>query len=227
MKDLIILHGALGAKSQFDGLASLLQNSFNVHLMEFDGHGSLAGSGPFRIDLFAAQLEEFIAERNLSNPLVFGYSMGGYVALYLACKRIISFEKLLTLGTKFDWNPESALAESRQLNADKIEEKVPAFAAYLKSLHGDSNWRMVLEETAKMMLEMGNEPPLKPEMLVPISFPVICARGSADAMVSEAETSPYAQALSKGIYQEIEGWKHPIDRIPVPELADFLVQTYK
>lgn len=227
MKDLIILHGALGAKSQFVDLAHFLEKSFNVHLLEFNGHGALSGIGPFRIDIFAAQLEEYIAERNLMNPLVFGYSMGGYVALYLACKRALQLDKLVTLGTKFDWNTESALAESRLLNPDKIEEKVPAFAANLKKLHGESNWRMVLEETAEMMLEMGNKPPLNPEMLSAINFPVCCARGSGDVMVSEGETLPYVNGTKQGVYQEIDGWKHPIDHIPVAELAEFLLKSYK
>lgn len=227
MKDLILLHGALGAKSQFDELASLLNESFHVHALEFDGHGSLAGSGPFRIDLFAAQLEAYIAERSLIDPCIFGYSMGGYVALFLASKRAISFEKLITLGTKFGWNPESALAESSQLNPVKIEDKVPTFASYLKKLHGEENWEMVLEETANMMLEMGKNPPLNPALLEDISFPVICMRGSEDLMVSKEETLPYVAAMKNAEYMEIPQWKHPIDRVPMVDLAAKLKQFYK
>lgn len=222
MKDLILLHGAIGAKSQFDELGSLLKDSFKVHALEFEGHGSLAGSGPFRIDLFAAQLEAFIAEKGLDKPLIFGYSMGGYVALYLAAHRKVSLDKLVTLGTKFDWNPTSAVIESKQLNPAKIEEKVPAFASYLKTLHGEENWKMVLEETAEMMLEMGKNPPLSPAQLEDITFPVICMRGGEDIMVSKEETLPFVTAMKNAEYVEIPEWKHPIDRVPMQQLAEQL-----
>ncbi len=39
MKDLLLLHGALGAKSQFDKLADLLCTTYIVHALNFEGHG--------------------------------------------------------------------------------------------------------------------------------------------------------------------------------------------
>ena len=47
-----------------------------------------------------------------------GHSMGGYVALKLALKRPELVDRIITLGTKFNWTPEVAAKEVKMLNPD-------------------------------------------------------------------------------------------------------------
>ncbi len=227
MKNLIILHGALGTKSQFEQLASQLKDHFKVYTFDFSGHGSKAvDSVDFTIELFAQNLKEFMEENEIQKPLIFGYSMGGYVALKLESLHPGSIEKLVTLGTKFDWNPESAEKEVKMLNAEKIEEKVPSFAAYLKSLHGENNWKMVLQRTAKMMLELGNKPALKSYDFHHIQVPVHLLRGEKDVMVTKEETGEVQHLLRNGSYAEVADWVHPINLVPSDQLAQQLLSLY-
>ncbi len=58
--------------------------------------------------------------------------MCDYVALYLAATTSDLLGKIANLGTKFDWNPETALKESKMLNVEQIEIKVPKFAEVLE-----------------------------------------------------------------------------------------------
>ena len=227
MKNLIILHGALGAKSQFEQLDSQLKEHFIVYTLEFEGHGSKAGDSiDFSIELFAQNLKEFMQENNIQKPLIFGYSMGGYVALKLESQYPGSIEKLVTLGTKFDWNPESAEKEAKMLNAEKIAEKVPAFAGYLQSLHGEHNWKAVLQRTAKMMLQLGNKPALKPYDFHHIQIPVCLLRGEKDGMVSKEETVNVQGLLANANFEEIADWAHPINLISPEELTQQLLRLY-
>ena len=227
MKNLIILHGALGAKSQFEQLISQLNSHFNVYTLDFAGHGTKAVTEmDYSIEHFAQNLKEFMVQNELEKPLVFGYSMGGYVALKLESLEANSFEKIVTLGTKFDWNPESAEKEAKMLNAEKIEEKVPDFAAYLKSIHGESEWKTVLQKTAKMMLELGKKPSLKPYDFHHIQIPVLLMRGSNDTMVTEKETMEVQHLLGNGVYLEREEWQHPINLVSSEELAEQLLSSY-
>ena len=39
MKNIVLLHGAIGAKDQLQPLADLLKNDFIVHVFNFSGHG--------------------------------------------------------------------------------------------------------------------------------------------------------------------------------------------
>lgn len=223
MQQLLILHGALGAKKQFLELKKLLQHSYEVHCLEFEGHGGLSPhSGPYSIKRFAVQTEATLRALGWEKPMVFGYSMGGYVALKLEAMHPGIFSKIITLGTKFNWTPESAAQEVRMLNPEKLEEKVPSFAYYLKQLHGENDWKSVLNRTADMMLEMGEHPPITEEVLEQIQVPVTCYRGEKDAMVSEAETRWAVQHLPKANYSEIPNWLHPIDKIQPSDLAEKL-----
>lgn len=227
MKKVIILHGALGAKSQFEQLASQLTEHFQVYVLEFDGHGTKSsGTSDFSIDLFAQNLKDFMQLHRIEKPLIFGYSMGGYVALKLESQEANSFEKIVTLGTKFNWNPESAEKEANMLNAEKIEEKVPAFAGYLKSLHGENEWKTVLQRTAKMMRSLGDKPALSPDDFRRVQIPVHLLRGSKDVMVTKEETTEAQYLLGNGSYLEMEEWPHPVNQISPKELAQQLLSSY-
>ncbi len=227
MKNLIILHGALGAKSQFEQLIPQLTNHFKVYTLDFSGHGTKSGDeSNFSIDRFVNDLKDFMGQNELEKPLVFGYSMGGYVALKLESLEANSFEKIVTLGTKFNWNPESAEKEAKMLHAEKIEEKVPAFAAYLKSIHGENEWKTLLSKTAKMMLEMGKNPPLKAYDFHQVQIPVHLLRGEKDVMVTQEETTETQSLLGKGSYREMEEWQHPINLVPFDQLVQQLLSSY-
>jgi len=227
MKNLIILHGALGAQSQFDQLVPQLKEHFNVYTLDFDGHGTKSGIGSdFSIEWFAQNLKDFMQQNNLQKPLIFGYSMGGYVALKLESQEANSFEKIVTLGTKFDWNPESAEKEAKMLNAEKIEEKVPAFANYLKSLHGENEWKTLLQRTAKMMLELGSAPALKAADFGNIHIPVHLLLGEKDVMVTQEETKKIEELLANSSFEVIPDWVHPINQVPSEQLIQQLLSLY-
>jgi len=159
---LLILHGALGCKEQFSQWKIALSEKFNCHIFDFAGHGSRsAENNSFSIPLFAVELEEYIKRNNLNQPHVFGYSMGGYVALYTAVHTKSLLGKIITLATKFDWNPESSKRESGYLKPEIMLQKVPALVEQLKTRHG-AHWEKVVAKTAEMMLELGHAPLLTP-----------------------------------------------------------------
>jgi|TARA_R110000782_G_scaffold1119_1_gene4043 pimeloyl-ACP methyl ester carboxylesterase len=135
MKNLLILHGAIGSKSQFNSLASLLNNQFNIHLLNFSGHGGEAFKENFNIPQFADDVLVYLEQQKVESIDIFGYSMGGYVALYLAKNHPEKVNKIITLGTKLSWTPDIAAKETKMLVAEKMEEKIPAFAEILKTRH--------------------------------------------------------------------------------------------
>lgn len=221
MKNLLILHGALGTKSQFHEIEQNLSKLCHVHVIDFFGHGESSSSQQaFSIESFAHQVKEILTSKKWAESLVFGYSMGGYVALKLEEENPGTFSKILTLGTKFDWNPDTAEKESRMLNPEKLEEKVPPFASHLKSLHSEANWKSVLHRTAAMMLEMGQKPPLTEKNLRKINTSVHCMLGEKDSMVSEIETKWAVENLQKATLEIIPEWLHPINRIPTDSLVE-------
>lgn len=226
MKQLLLLHGALGAGQQLTALKDQLSNTFQVAICEFEGHGVTASNASFSIQRFVANTQDLLNQLAWKQPLVFGYSMGGYVALKLESEQPGTFEQILTLGTKFNWNEASAQKESKMLNPVVILEKVPKYASYLEQLHGE-NWQNVLTKTATMMLEMGQNPPLTNDALAKIAIDVHFMRGEKDVMVDLDETLWAANGVQHGKVIEIPEWHHPIDRITVSELAAQIQKLYK
>ena len=218
--NLLLLHGALGSAAQLKPLAQKLADYYQVHTFTFSGHGGKGNlQQPFCIESFAAELEKWLQDKGLGQMLVFGYSMGGYVALYLASLHPAYFTHILTLGTKFAWTPESAAQEVKRLQPALIEEKVPAFAQSLAKQHHPHDWRLVMTQTADMMLALGNKPPLTADVLATIKVPVKIMRGTEDKMVSEAESQQAAALLPEGSYKSLEGQPHPLEQLDLEMLS--------
>jgi pimeloyl-ACP methyl ester carboxylesterase len=217
--NLILLHGAIGAASQLEKLADQLKENFNIYTFDFEGHGKNVNSvRDFRIEYFAENLEDFIQQNQLQNASIFGYSMGGYVALYLYSQKPLLINKIITLATKFDWNPTSSIKESALLNPEKIEIKLPQFAYSLAQRHL-LNWKTILNKTAEMMLHLGNQPLLTSTVFSKINCPVKITVGDADTMVSIAESTNASTQIKNAELQIIQGFQHPIEKIDCKILA--------
>lgn len=219
-KSIILLHGALGAKSQLQDLASALSKSFDVHLFNFSGHSGEPFEKDFNVPQFATELKTYIDSFHNKKFGVFGYSMGGYVALYLESNYPGSLSAVYTLATKFDWNPESSAKEASMLNPEKLQEKVPAFALELEKRHAPNDWKQLLQRTANMMKEMGENPPLKTKDFNGIKIPILIGRGDLDKMVSAEESKQVVSSLPSGFFKSYSNWQHPIEKVELEVLAN-------
>ncbi len=220
---IIFLHGALGSKEQFEGLRNSISHT-PTFAFNFDGHGDTPTNHPYSTSLFVDNLDSFMQKNQIDQAHIFGYSMGGYVALSFALKFPERVGKILTLATKFDWTPESAAKESKMLDPQKIEEKVPHFAQALKERHDPLDWKEVLNKTAEMMINLGNGAGLSDQDLNSIQNEVLISRGSEDRMVNEAESKKAANLIPNGSFHTIEGGKHPIERVDLEMLSKIINQ---
>ena len=220
MQDILLLHGALGDSEQLKALDTSLANDFTVHRINFAGHGGTAfTTNPFSIDNFGKQVIDFLNRLNISSINIFGYSMGGYVAMYLAKYHPKKIKSLITLATKFHWDESIAARESTLLNAQKIEEKVPAFAAALKERHQSDNWKIVLQQTADMLTVLGRNNPLQLKDYNHIEQPVLLLLGDRDKMVTLEETLAVYHQLPNAQLSLLPGTLHPIESVNTERLA--------
>lgn len=223
--NIILTHGALGSSRYFAPLKKALSEHFQVFDLDFDGHGNKPLSKPFSIELFTSNLCHFIMENGLEKSPIFGYSMGGYVALNAALKHPHLIGDIVTLGTKFDWTPEGAQREVAMLNPTKIEEKVPHFAASLKALHTPGDWKKVMQETVQLMLDLGNGKGLKMSDYSAINQNVTIGIGTKDKMVTIAESKSTANLLPNGMLTILEDLPHPIEMVDVEVLSAFILTS--
>lgn len=221
-QNLILLHGALGSALQFDELANLLKPEFNVFTYDFDGHGFGTDTDMMSVQLFSEKLSQFVRQNKLERARVFGYSMGGYVALMAQARYGNLFSHIITLGTKFDWSPAIAEQEIKMIDPEKIEKKIPKFAAYLASIQAPKDWKKVLLQTQELMRSLGNNPLLSSEMLARIDIPVQLCVGELDKMVSVEETSVVQQQIGNATMEIVKDVPHPIQQIDPKILVELI-----
>lgn len=224
MPAIILLHGAIGAADQLQGLADVLkQEGFDVYTPNFSGHGQ-APFNPegFGIDVFAGELQQYILSNKLETPAVFGYSMGGYVALHLAAKQPGLLGPIATLATKFNWTPETAAKEAKMLDPDTIVAKVPKFAEALQARHGGA-WKELLSRTAGMMSDLGHRNVLDDEAIQGLKHKVMLGLGDSDTMVSLDETLHARSQLKNAALYMLPHTKHPLETVNVKLLGTVLL----
>ena len=222
MKPIILLHGAIGAAVQLEPLArELTQAGFKTYALNFSGHGQTPFQNEFGIEQFANELKAFIEKNNLVKPDIFGYSMGGYVALYLASMNQDLIGRIITLGTKFEWSPEIAAKETKMLDAKNISEKVPKFAEALQKRHGN-DWQLLLQKTADMMMDLGNNNLLNPASFSQIKNKVQIGLADNDTMVGVEETDHAAYKVVGAERFNLANTKHPIESVNEQELSKII-----
>ena len=217
---LLLLHGALGSPDTLKPLAELLEDGFAVKMLAFAGHGGRrVQPETFTLPHFANEVLQFLAAEETSPAHVFGYSMGGYAGLLAATHEPARFASISTLGTKLDWSPESAAAETRFLDPEKMLAKVPAFAETLRQRHAPADWAAVLRATAALMTTAGAQPPLTTAALSALPVPVQLLVGDADHTAGSPEGRTVAASLLRARFELLPDTPHPLERVNLELLA--------
>lgn len=216
MQHLLLLHGAIGARDQLVPLSDRLANDFHIHRLNFAGHGGEPPRAPaWSMASFAQEVIAYMdAHIPTTEPAtIFGYSMGGYVAMYIGRHFPGRITRAITLATKFHWDESIAAREVKMLDAAVIQQKVPAFAGELEKRHGSHAWKEVLQRTGAMLLEMGKDNPLKADDYALIGSPCLLLLGDRDKMVSLDETVQVYKQLPIAQLGILPGTPHALEQV--------------
>lgn len=192
----------------------------SVMAPDFPGHGNRTTDQPFSMALFADSILEILDQAKAPKADIFGYSMGGYAALHFARQYPDRVSRIFTLGTKLDWTPETAAREVSRLNPEKMEEKIPAFAAMLAHRHAD--WKDNVRRTAALLQGLGDGQALTEDDFKAIACPVILGLGDQDNMVTEHETAHVAFILPNGHFERLADTPHPWEQVNADRIAERL-----
>jgi pimeloyl-ACP methyl ester carboxylesterase len=225
---LLLLHGALGSTSQFASLIPLLEDRFEIHTLDFEGHGGspMPSGHPFSMDGFVKNVLDYFQEHSIEQTHIFGYSMGGYVACKLALAHPELVRRIATLGTKYVWTPEIAAREIGYLDPVKIAAKVPQFAQALAERHTESGWETVVRRTAAMLQALGETGGFTPANLLNLQHPVRVMVGDRDNTVSIGEAAEIYRLLPQGELEVLPATRHELDKISPERVARSLLEFF-
>jgi pimeloyl-ACP methyl ester carboxylesterase len=226
--DLLLLHGALGASTQFKTLIPLLRDKYDVHTLDFEGHGSSPPKNrPFRSKHFAENVLNYMKMNAVKAADIFGHSMGGHIGLYLARFYPERVKRVFTLGTKFRWTPEIAEKENLFLDPNKLTEKVPQYATELRRRHSATGFEKILEKIREMNVNIGQKNTLNDEDIQKINKKVRIGMGDQDYMVSIEESVGVYRLLQYGELQIFPNTQHPLERVSFSDLAYSILNFFK
>lgn len=220
MKELLLLHGALGSRAQ---LAPLQQRIGGVAI-DLTGHGEreLPEAG-LSFHHFVADIERVFDEQGWGSADLFGYSMGGYAAMLFAAKRPDRVRSVVTLGTKYLWTPEGLQKELLMLDPDAMLAKVPAFVQRLIQVHGEAKWRALVAAIAKAMTGLAAAPLLTAEVKSRITCPVLLCVGEGDTTAVPADTMAFASDLPGARIRVLPGAKHAFESVELGMLLQVMM----
>jgi len=94
---LIILHGLLGSSDNWLTQAKFLSTAYKVYTVDLRNHGQSPHDPAFDYEVMVGDLNEFIDEHQLSNPVIIGHSMGGKTAMNFALIHPEKVQKLIVV----------------------------------------------------------------------------------------------------------------------------------
>ena len=81
---MIILHGIFGVSDNWVSFARQMAKDYEIFLPDQRNHGQSPHDPTLNYFALCADLQEFIEQHNIENPIILGHSMGGKVAMRFA-----------------------------------------------------------------------------------------------------------------------------------------------
>ena len=175
-KPLVILHGLFGSSDNWFTISKQFAQYFHVFLLDIRNHGQSPHTEEHSYTAIAQDLENFIKEHNLVEPILLGHSMGGkavlkYLSLY---DRVINKAIVVDIAPRYYEPHHQAYIKAMQgLKLDNVQsrqEVEQAFVAQgienvgerqflMKNLYRDENgkfgWKINIQTLFKDIENIG------------------------------------------------------------------------
>lgn len=203
-RPLILLHGGLGAVAMFEQILPTLAEHRQVIGVELQAHGHTADvDRPLSFEFMADDIAALIEQLGLTNVDLFGYSLGGGVALQTAIRHSATIRKLVVVSApcrRQGWFPE-VLAGMSAMNAEAAQAMIgsPPHQAYTNVAPRPADWPILVEKTGQLLRQDYDWS----AQLAALKIPTLLAFGDADS-VRPAHIIEMFQLLGGG--QQDAGW---------------------
>lgn len=218
----VLLHGANGSAEAIKPLARALQPyAAKLALPNLLGHGGRRLVRELSIPAMAHDLLAQLDRKDIGRAAFVGYSLGGYLGLYLAWHHPDRVAALCTIATP--WVLDEAAIDHLLVLADpeRIARKNPPRPAQLAREHHPQDWRQVLQQNRQMFAALRGQVLLPEEALQSMRVPALVVSGTGDPLVSRAESERLGQLLSCDVLL-FPGPAHPLDVVPLQTIAGTL-----
>ncbi len=153
---LVLLHGGLGAIDMFGAHLQTLAKSRQVIAVDLQGHGRTADiDRPISTELMADDIAALLKHLKIARADIFGYSMGGGVALQTAIRHPEVVGKLVVVSAPFKRSAfyPDILAQQAQVGPEAAEfmKQTPMYETYARLAPRPENFPRLLQKIGDAM----------------------------------------------------------------------------
>jgi len=125
---LIIMHGIFGISDNWVTIGRKLAEKFSVYILDLRNHGQSPHSDTFNYIAMMEDLQEFIEDHQLENPILIGHSMGGKVAMHYSLEYPDDVNSLVVVDISMRKYPHrsnhiSMIEAMLAVDFDKVEKR--------------------------------------------------------------------------------------------------------
>lgn len=219
---LVLLHGANGGSVGIEPLRAALGDYFEVSVPDWLGHGGRPLPKDIDVPALAADFLGWMDGSGIESAWIGGYSVSGYVALYMARHFPARVEGVMALATKAILDAPTIRHWIHLASVARLEGTERA--KQLEKTHAPNDWRDVACLNQRFFEALGRQPPLDAAALGEIARPVMLVNGDTDKLVPWGETVALGKAIPRSKLVKFYGFAHPIQLVPVFAVARALGQ---
>jgi pimeloyl-ACP methyl ester carboxylesterase len=136
----VIIHGLFGTLDNWQTVAKKLSKDFMVYIVDLRNHGRSPHSDEFSYQVMAEDVHQFMEQNWLYEAHIVGHSMGGKVAMQLACNHPDTVSKLVLVDMapkRYEGSHEEifqamfalnlATLQSRKAADEQMQAKIPSY----------------------------------------------------------------------------------------------------
>ena len=215
---LLVLHGALGSTAlETDRLVAHWERSFRVHALDFSGHGvSTASVASPTWQTYTDDVSAVLRQLDVADVSVFGFSMGGGVALAAAAAHPDRITRVAAHATHVQW---TAALVDRMVPPMRgaLDDPDGRWASRLAETHGD-RWRQLVGELVAFTRGLPDDW-ISDDVLGAIRQPILVSAGDADRYFEVDHAVHLHRTLPDARLWIEPGLDHPIQGVDVPGFA--------
>lgn len=239
----ILLHGLFGQSDNWVTVGRRIADQFHVFIPDQRNHGQSLHAPLHSFPAMTGDLEEFIDEHEIKDPILVGHSMGGKVAMNYALEHPGKVKKLVVIDISPRKYPErvihtQVISQMMSINLEKVttrsevekllnssipDARVRMFIMknlYYK-LHGKLAWRLNLEAINQSMDLLFDR--IQSENRYP--GPTLFIRGGKSDYIPDSDIPLIVSLFPEAILKTISGATHWV-HADAPEELCYLLSSF-
>ncbi|PEN14856.1 methylmalonyl-CoA epimerase [Longibacter salinarum] len=219
---LLLLHGAAGCTSlETAPLMRKLETQFQVIALDFRGHGSsTASTDPISFDAYAEDVEIVMDTLELQQADLFGFSMGGNVALGFAQQHPDRVGRVAAHGANVTWSQDIVASMQARLDADLLTKQNARLTEHLSAHHLD--WRALFDHMQEWVATLPEQTPRMKQMAEAVDRPALISCVDQDDLFPLSATLALHNLLPDARLEVLRGSHHALPLAPLDRLCTTL-----